>query len=82
MIHELKRQGLGVSAIARQTCLDRKTVRRYLARGIEAPRYSPREENERIAERFRSYLLGRLEAYPGLSARRLHREITPMGYEG
>ncbi|NVN12473.1 IS21 family transposase [Nguyenibacter vanlangensis] len=82
LIHELKRQGLGVSAIARQTGLDRKTVRRYLARGIEAPRYSPREESERIAERFRTYLLERLEAYPGLSARRLHREITPMGYEG
>jgi transposase len=31
MILELKRQGLGVSAIARQTGLDRKTVRKYLA---------------------------------------------------
>ncbi len=82
LIHELKRQGLGVSAIARQTGLDRKTVRRYLARGIGAPCYSPRAESERIAERFRVYLLERLETYPGLSARRLHREITPMGYEG
>ncbi|MCQ9157292.1 IS21 family transposase, partial [Acidomonas methanolica] len=82
MIHELKRQGLGVSAIARQTGLDRKSVRKYLARSIEAPHYGPRVESERIAERFRTYLLERLETYPGLSARRLHREITPMGYEG
>ncbi len=33
MIHELKRQGLGISAIARRTGLDRKTVRKYLDRG-------------------------------------------------
>ncbi len=35
MILELKRQGLGVSAIARQTGLDRKTVRKYLERGLD-----------------------------------------------
>jgi transposase len=39
MILELKRQGLGVSAIARQTGLDRKTVKKYLERGLEAPVY-------------------------------------------
>lgn len=39
MIRELKRQGLGVSAIARQTGLDRKTVKKYLERGLEAPDY-------------------------------------------
>jgi len=39
MILELKRQGLGVSAIARQTGLDRKTVRKYLERGLEVPVY-------------------------------------------
>ena len=38
MILELKRQGLGVSAIARQTGLDRKTVRKYLAQGLEVAR--------------------------------------------
>lgn len=37
MILELKRQGLGVSAIARQTGLDRKTVRKYLAQGRPQP---------------------------------------------
>ena len=36
----------------------------------------------RLAERFQSYLSDRLEAFPGLSARRLHREIKAMGYEG
>lgn len=82
MILELKRQGLGVSAIARQTGLDRKTVRKYLAQGLEVPVYGPREVGERLAERFRAYLADRLQAFPGLSARRLHREVRAMGYEG
>ena len=34
MIHDLHRQGLGISAIARQTGLDRKTVRKYLTQGL------------------------------------------------
>lgn len=82
MILELKRQGLSVSAIARQTGLDRKTVRKYLERGLEAPVYGPRASGERLADQFRSYLAERLEAFPGLSGRRLHREIRALGYEG
>jgi transposase len=82
MILELNRQGLGVSAIARQTGLDRKTVRKYLELGLEAPVYGPREPSDRLADRFQSYLSERLESFPGLSARRLHREIKTMGYEG
>ena len=82
MILELKRQGLGVSAIARQTGLDRKTVRKYLERGLEVPVYGPREPEERLAEEYRTYLVDRLSAWPGLSARRLHREIKAMGFEG
>jgi len=37
LIHDLKRQGLSVSAIARKLSLDRKTVRRHLERGMEPP---------------------------------------------
>jgi IS30 family transposase len=37
MILELHRQGLTVTAIAEQVGLDRKTVRRYIARGLEPP---------------------------------------------
>ncbi len=37
VIHDLKRQGLSISAIARKTGLDGKTVRKYLERGLEAP---------------------------------------------
>ena len=41
MIHDLRRQGLGIAAIARQTGLDRKTVRKYLDKGLEGPGTAP-----------------------------------------
>jgi predicted ArsR family transcriptional regulator len=37
LIHDLKRQGLSVSAIARELGMDRKTVRKHLEVGIAAP---------------------------------------------
>ena len=38
-ILELHRQGLSVSAIAERTGKARRTVRKYIARGLEVPRY-------------------------------------------
>jgi transposase len=43
MITDLHRQGVSVSAIARQTGFDRKTVRRYIERGLEPPARAGRE---------------------------------------
>jgi transposase len=42
MILELHRQGLSITAIARRTGRDPKTVRKYIEQGIEAPSYGPR----------------------------------------
>ena len=42
MILDLHRQGLSVSAIARQVGVDRKTVRNYLAKGLEPSTYKKR----------------------------------------
>ncbi len=36
-IHDLRRQGLSISAIARKVGSDRKTVRKYLEQGLEVP---------------------------------------------
>jgi len=47
MIHDLRRQGLSVSAIARKTGLDRKTVRKQLVEGIKPPTYKARPERPR-----------------------------------
>src|SRR5262249_27261874 len=81
-ILELNRQGLSVSAIARQVGIDRKTVRAYIARGLEPPAYKLRLWRAGIIDRFKPYLGERLKAYPGLTAVRLWRELRERGYTG
>ncbi|RUP19581.1 IS21 family transposase [Methylobacterium sp.] len=82
MILDLHRQGLSVTAIARQLNLDRKTVRRYIARGLEPPAYTPRPPRERRLDPFTAYLRERVAAYPALTGSRLWRELKERGYVG
>lgn len=82
MIHDLKRQGLSLAAIARKTGYDRKTVKKYIDRGLEAPVYGPRAPRERKIAAYEDYLRQRVLAFPDLSGRRLLREIGDRGYEG
>lgn len=82
MILDLHRHGLSVSAIARELTLDRKTVRQYIARGLEPPVYGPRQPRPRLIDPYVGYLRERVAAYPGLSGRRLLREIRERGYRG
>ncbi len=56
MLQELKREGLSISAIARRTGLDRKTVRKLLDRGLAAPAHSPRKPRPRLLEPYEGYL--------------------------
>ena len=48
VILDLHKQGLTISAIAERTGLDRKTVRKYIERGLEAPVYGPRQPRARV----------------------------------
>jgi transposase len=82
MIIDLHRQGVSVSAIARQTGLDRKTVRRYIDRGLEPPAYGPRKPRTTLLDPFTGYLRERVSAYPALSGARLLRELRERGYPG
>ena len=82
MILDLHRQGLSVSAIARQVGVDRKTVRTYIANGLQPPAYKKRAPAAGIVDRFEPYLRERLETYPALTARRLFREIRERGFSG
>lgn len=82
MILDLHSDGLSISAIARVTGLDRKTVAKYIARGLEAPAYKPREPRPTLVGPFADYLTQRVAAWPELSARRLLREIQERGYTG
>jgi transposase len=82
MILELHRQGMSISAIARQVGLDRKTIRRYIARGLEPPAYQPRPPQPTRLAPFEPYLRERVTAFPELTGRRLLREIGERGYPG
>jgi transposase len=82
MILDLHRQGITVSAIARRVGLDRKTVRRYIARGLEPPVYGPRKPRTTQLRQFERYLRERIAAFPQLTGRRLHRELRDLGYTG
>lgn len=82
MILDLHRQGLSVSMIARQSGLDRKTVRRYIERGLEPPTYGPRKPRPKLLDRFTEYLRERVKTYPGLTGARLLRELRERGYPG
>ncbi len=83
MILELHRQGLSVTAIARRTGRDPKTVRKYVERGIEAPAYGPRSVGRpsKLVP-FMGFLRERMIAFPDLSAARLTREVRELGYAG
>jgi len=71
MILELHCQGVSVSAIARRVGLDRKTVRRYIAQGLEPRAYGPRQPRVSQLQRFEPYLRERLASFPQLTARRV-----------
>lgn len=82
MILDLHQQGLSVSAIARRLKLDRKTVRKYIERGLEPPVYGPRAPRPQKLDPYLPFLRDRLQAYPQLTAVRLAREIRPLGFTG
>ena len=82
MILDLHRQGLSVSAIARQVGLDRKTVRTYIAKGLDPPAYKKRPPAPSLIDGFEPYVRERLAAYPALTARRLLRELKDRGFPG
>ena len=82
MILDLHREGVSISDIARRSGLDRKTVRKYIARGLEPPVYTPRPPRPLSIDGFASYLRERVVAFPELTGRRLWREIRDLGFAG
>ena len=82
MILDLARQGLTVSAIARRTGRDRKTIRTYIARGLEPLAYKPREPTPSPLGPFEAFLRERVGRFPDLTGRRLWREVRDLGFAG
>ncbi len=83
MILDLHRQGLSVTAIARRTGRDPKTIRKYIERGLELPAYGPRQVGRpnKITP-YLDYVRERVAAFPDLTATRLTRELRERGYTG
>ena len=80
-IHELRRQGLSISAISGLTGFDRKTIRKYLAQGEITPRVAPRPQRGSKLDPFKEYIEERLQA--GVwNAIVLLREVRARGYGG
>jgi transposase len=73
----LRRRGWSVSAIARHTGRDRKTIRAWLAAGEQRRR--PRAAS--VLEPYRAYIECRLGDDPHLDATVLLRELRPLGFE-
>ena len=72
---------VNISELSRETGFDRKTVRYYLAQ--DHPPVTPRTRNKPSKlDRYKPYILARLEKYPRLSRVRLLEEIQSLGYGG
>lgn len=80
MIRELLRQGVSISAVARQTGHDRKTVRK-LRDASQHPPPQARGHRERLLDPYASYLRERAAAGV-LNATKLFAEIQQYGYSG
>jgi transposase len=75
-IHAFAARGWTVSAIARHTGRDRKTVRKYLTG--ERPR---REAAPSCLEPYLEYITARFADDPHLQAKVLHRELADAGFD-
>jgi len=75
-IHALARRGWSVSAIARHTGRDRKTVSKHLAGPATA-----REPAPSCLEPFRDYLVARFVDDAHVDGSVLHREVVELGFD-
>ncbi|MER8415265.1 hypothetical protein [Mesorhizobium sp. M1342] len=77
------RQGLSVSAIARESAGSTALrCAKYIARGLQAPAYGPRKPRQAVLDPFTAYLCERVTRYPRLTGSRLFRELKDLGYGG
>ncbi len=77
-VHALRTRGWSISAIARHTGHDRKTIRAYL-NGVRAPGQRKKPDEDPF-EPFVPYVTARLAEDPHLWARTLCDELEELGY--
>ena len=71
-----------MSTGAQRTGDDRKTVRKYIDRGLEPPAYKPREPGPALIRPFEAFLRERVTRFPDQTGQRLWREIRELGFTG
>lgn len=89
LLREYLEQGWTKSALAEKLCISRRTVYHWIETGqldrdmdAEAVGYKEREAVARKIDSYRGIIDTRLQAFPLLSAVRLHEEIRAAGYLG
>lgn len=80
MIRELKQKGWTITAIAKETGFDRKTIRKYL-NSETAPQSAQRVKKGSILDPYKPYILERIKEGTTNCAVLLE-EIQKLGYEG
>ena len=83
-IEILHQQGHSQRAIARELGISRNTVKRYLQKQIDQPKYSARPKTGSVLDKYKPFLHSRIaQAAPiHLSGAVLYREIKEQGYCG
>lgn len=82
MIIDLHRQGLTVTEISRRTGMDRKTISKWIGRGMDPPAPAPHKDRGAQLDPYKAWLTARTAQFPELNGTRLLREIREMGYAG
>ncbi|MGA2765145.1 MAG: IS21 family transposase [Spirochaetia bacterium] len=89
LLREYLEQGWSKSALAAKLGIGRRTIHRWIESGDlerdvddEAVSYKARPAVERKIDPYRPIIEARLQAYPLLSAVRVHEEIRASGYAG
>jgi hypothetical protein len=80
MLKEQYEEGKTITALAKETGHDRKTVRKYLRAG-DKPTYKPRESKPGLLDPFQDFIKKRV-VKDGIMASRILREIRNKGYTG
>jgi len=80
MMKDLRKEGMSISAISRETGHDRKTVRKRILSN-ELPAYKEREAKDSILEPYKDYIRQRVLKYD-IAGTRILREIEEKGYKG
>ena len=80
VIKALWREGMNISAIAKETGHDRKTIRKCI-RAKDPPIYKPRTPKPGLLDPYKDYVKRRVMEHD-ITAIRILREIREMGYKG